>query len=90
MTRSTVWTKEATALRCPHCLASVGARCRTYDGRVTKAPHVGRLVPSFTCPACGTVTTEPTNVANSYCATCHEWTGPEGQPLQAAQDVLSW
>jgi hypothetical protein len=87
-TSSTVWTAQATALRCPYCHASPGARCRTLDGRRTSAPHVGRLVPSFSCPLCGTVTTDPTNVASAYCTSCLDWTADA--VARAAQDVLAW
>lgn len=87
---STVWTRQATALRCPRCTASPGARCRTSSGRYATSPHEGRLVPSFTCPRCGTVTTEPTNVASAYCTSCHDWTIDEALQarVRAAQDEL--
>lgn len=83
---STIWTREATALPCPRCHASAGARCRVYDGRPARYPHEGRLVPSVTCPRCGYVDTDPTNVAGGYCARCRDWTS--GGSLRAGQDVL--
>lgn len=88
MNGSSVWTREATALRCPFCHASPGARCRASSGRYATQPHVSRLVPSFTCPQCLTITTEPTNVASGYCASCHDWTAPTARPL-AAQDEFA-
>jgi hypothetical protein len=53
-------------------------------------------VPSFTCPRCSTVTTEPTNVASGYCTSCRDWTDRRQAPdhvelgVPAAQDVLAW
>jgi len=90
MTTSTLWTRETTALRCPRCKASPGARCRTSSGRYATAPHEGRLIPSFTCPRCGTVDTNPTNAAFGYCSTCHDWTGvTTSSTTRAAQDELA-
>ena len=90
MTASEVWTREATTLRCPYCHASPGARCRTLAGTRATTPHTGRLVPSFTCPWCQLVTTEPTNVASGYCTRCRDWTAPTVRPgvLLRAQEEL--
>lgn len=30
---------------------------------------------SFTCPRCGRTSHHPTDVEESYCANCHDWTG---------------
>lgn len=30
---------------------------------------------SFTCPRCGMISYHPGDVAERYCASCHDWTG---------------
>lgn len=81
-----VWTAETMRLPCPLCHASKGARCRTASGGRATAPHRGRLVPVLVCPACDSVTADPTNVRHGYCPTCHDWTAPGRHG--AAQDTL--
>ena len=66
---------KPTAVRCPLCHASPGARCRTSSGRYASQPHAGRLIPRFECPLCGDITDDPINVAQGYCNACHDWTG---------------
>jgi len=85
---SVIWTREATALRCPWCKASPGSRCRTSSGAQASAPHLGRLVPSYTCPRCQLVTVEPTNVRSGYCTGCRDWTW-DRDGVRAAQDELA-
>lgn len=31
----------------------------------------------FTCPACGTASSHPEDIANGYCGRCHAFTGDE-------------
>ena len=32
--------------------------------------------PSYTCPRCGAVSHNLTDVAEGYCGRCHDWTRP--------------
>ena len=36
---------------------------------------------SITCPACGTTSHHPTDVAEGYCGRCHDWTTVRRQPM---------
>ena len=40
---------------------------------------------SFTCPRCGAVSHNPRDLAEGYCARCHDWTVPGQQVLFAAR-----
>lgn len=37
----------------------------------------------FQCPRCGAVSANPTDLEESYCGRCHDWTGKGLEVLQA-------
>jgi ribosomal protein S27AE len=41
--------------------------------------------PNFVCPACGTVSRLPEDVANGYCGRCHAFTGDEVRVRQMVE-----
>jgi hypothetical protein len=53
-----------------------GWRLVIRDGAMAGLVPAGDPGPSFTCPACGTVSHHPENLARGYCARCHAFTGP--------------
>jgi hypothetical protein len=39
---------------------------------------------TITCPRCGMTSTNPNDIAEGYCANCHDWTQPRRRPGNCA------
>lgn len=47
----------------------------TYGERATRTRNfLVKATPTFTCPVCGAISFNPTDIREGYCGRCHDWT----------------